>query len=282
MSAHYEIRQVVSGRLFIVFLLIVFWVEIMSPTRLRAAESESLFKDSAPMIEIPEGDFLMGSTENTGRADERPQRKISLSAFAIDVFEVTNKQYLRFVEATGHKAPSNPYGPGPLSEMQGVLKLPVVQVTWYDAFDYCHWAGKRLPTEAEWEKAARGPKGRIFPWGDALPRPKQANFGIDWQHVNTLRGGGSFPEGQSFYKVQDMAGNVREWVQDWYHPESYINAKQINPTGPSDGILKVIRGGSWHHKGRGLRAAARDKGGFALKTDGIGFRCAKTIPSVSE
>ncbi len=277
MTVYCKINRVLL-LIFFLGLLTGILIKGLGPEILWAVESAPPLRDSAPMIVIPEGDFVMGSAQGEGRADERPQRKISLAAFEIDVFEITNKQYLGFIKATGHKAPPNPYREGPLSEMEGIENLPVVQVTWYDAFDYCHWAGKRLPSEAEWEKAARGPNGNIFPWGKALPGPEQANFGIDWEDLKTLKAVGSFPKGESFYEVQDMAGNVREWVQDWYHPDTYQNAKQTNPAGPSDGILKVIRGGSWHHKGRGLRAAARDKGGFALKTDGIGFRCAKAIP----
>ncbi len=258
-----------------VFFQVLFIIMLMSAQTQASETLEGL--DPVSMVVVPEGPFLMGSAEGEGRPDERPQKSVFLDSYAIDVFEVTNARYLAFVKASVHKDPPNPYREGPLSGVPGIADLPVVQVTWYDAFDYCHWAGKRLPSEAEWEKAARGPDGKIYPWGNTLPTREIANFGIDWKDLNTLRAVGSFPKGQSVYKVHDMAGNAREWVQDWYHPESYQEAKTKNPTGPKEGILKVIRGGSWHHTGRGLRSTARDKGGFALKTDGIGFRCAKNL-----
>jgi sulfatase modifying factor 1 len=234
-------------------------------------------RDPVAMITVPAGPFLMGSPAGFGLADEQPQRRVHLEAFAIDKWEVTNARYLRFVKATGHKPPPNPYGAIPLSAMKGIDDLPVVQVTWHDAADYCQWAGKRLPTEAEWEKAARGSDGRRFPWGNDAPTALHANFDREWDGVRTLRPIGSFPEGRSPYGVEDMAGNAREWVQDWYDPAYYAGAPNRNPTGPERGLLKSIRGGSWRHAVNDIRSAMRGKGGFALKTDGTGFRCARSI-----
>ena len=229
------------------------------------------------MAVIPEGKFLMGSRPGEGRPDERPQRKVYLDRFAIDVYEVTNKRYLKFIHSTGRKEPLNPYGDKLLSEESGIDNLPVVQVTWYDAVDYCRWAGKRLPTEAEWEKAARGIDGYSYPWGSQSPRTKPVNFERNWDGTKTLWPVGSQAETSSPYGIQDMAGNVREWTQDWYAPDYYANAPAQNPQGPPKGILKVIKGGSWHSFKADLRSAARGKGGFALKTDGIGLRCARSI-----
>jgi formylglycine-generating enzyme required for sulfatase activity len=227
------------------------------------------------MVTVPAGPFLMGSPEEVGGADEHPQRTVHVKAFAIDQTEVTNARYLRFVKETGHKPPPNPYEEGRLSATPMIADLPVVQVTWHDAADYCQWAGKRLPTEAEWEKAARGTDGRIFPWGNGEPTPQHTNFNREWEGVGTLRPVGSFPAGRSPFDLDDMAGNAREWVQDWYDPEYYKAAPDRDPRGPEQGILKVIRGGSWHHGSNDIRAAVRGKGGFALKTDGTGFRCAR-------
>jgi sulfatase modifying factor 1 len=234
-------------------------------------------RDPATMITIPAGPFLMGSPPESGLADEQPQRRVHLDAFAIDKWEVTIARYLRFVKATGHKPPPNPYGSLPLLAMKGVENLPVVQVTWHDAADYCQWAGKRLPTEAEWEKAARGSDGRVFPWGNEAPTGLRANFNREWEGVRTLRPVGSFPEGRSPYGIEDMAGNAREWVQDWYDPAYYAGAPDHNPRGPERGLLKSIRGGSWRHAVNDIRSAMRGKGGFALKTDGTGFRCARSL-----
>ena len=240
--------------------------------------AESLMKKSrgpAQMITIPAGEFLMGSKQAEGRSDERPQRKIYLDSYAIDIYEVTNERYLNFIHSTARKEPPNPYGERLLSEEIGIGSLPVVQVTWYDAVDYCRWAGKRLPTEAEWEKAARGDHGALFPWGNQSPRTKPVNYERNWEELKTLWPVGSHVETSSPFQVNDMAGNVREWVQDWYAPDYYENGPTKNPRGPKTGILKVIKGGSWHSFKADVRSAARGKGGFALKTDGIGFRCAK-------
>jgi sulfatase modifying factor 1 len=232
-------------------------------------------RDPVEMKTIPAGEFLMGSKQEEGRVDERPQRKIYLDAYEIDTHEVSNKRYLNFIRSTGREDPTNPYSERLLSEQNEVVNLPVVQVTWYDAVDYCRWTGKHLPTEAQWEKAARGVKGLIFPWGSKKPSVKSVNFQKNWEGMKTLWPVSVEIEVSSPYGLKAMAGNVREWVQDWYSPEYFKNAPSSNPQGPGIGILKVIKGGSWHSFKADIRSASRGKGGFALKTDGIGFRCAK-------
>jgi len=236
--------------------------------------------DPVPMITIPAGAFLMGNPEGEGRADEWPQRSVFLDAFEIDQVEVTNERYMQFVKATGHRTPPNPYGTGPLRSITGIEHLPVVQMTWYDAKAYCGWAKKRLPTEAEWEKAARGTDGRLYPWGNDPPTAKRANFDREWEEEKTLHPVGSLPSGDSPYGVKDMAGNAREWVADWYDAEYYAQAPARNPQGPDKkGVVRSIRGGSWHSPASDLTTAARGRGGFALQTHGTGFRCARSMAS---
>ncbi len=232
-------------------------------------------QESTPMVLIPEGPYSRGSAAGAGRKDETPQAQIYVKTFYIDTYEVTNRQYLDFLAATGHREPFNVFGEGPLSQVDGIDNLPVVQVTWNDAEDYCFWVGKRLPTEAEWEKAARGTDGRTYPWGNMAPTSKLANYDRDWDEGAALAPVGSHPDGASPYGVHDMSGNIREWVSDWYAEDYYMNSPDRDPQGPDTGLLKVIRGGSWHSLEHDIRTTARGKGGFALKTHGVGFRCAK-------
>lgn len=241
------------------------------------AASQPKEPDPVPMVVIPSGPFLMGNPESKGRADEWPQRQVYLDTFAIDRVEVTNERYMNFVKVTGHRNPPNPYANGLLLSEQGIEQLPVVQVTWYDAKAYCTWAKKRLPSEAEWEKAARGTDGRKFPWGDESPSPKHANFDREWDGDKTMHPVGSLEAGDSPYGVKDMSGNAREWVQDWYDPQYYADAPLRNPRGPQTGVVRTIRGGSWHSPLSDITTSARGRGGFALQTHGTGFRCARSI-----
>ncbi len=249
---------------------------MVTPLPLQAGSPDQE-RDAVAMVAIPAGPFLMGSVEKVGRDDERPQRSVYVDAFSIDSVEVTNARYLVFVEATGHRHPPNPYqDSGVLTSAKGVEHLPVVQVNWHDAGDYCQWAGKRLPTEAEWEKAARGVDGRLYPWGNEPPTPERANYERQWDDGKALRTVGSMPDGRSPYGVHDMSGNAREWTQDWYAPDYYKQAPDRNPRGPDRGVLKVIRGGSWGSPQHDITATARGRGGFALRTHGTGFRCARS------
>lgn len=255
----------------------------VSTTPVVAAPPAAKEVDPVPMVTIPAGEFLRGNLEGTGRTDEWPQRSVYLDEFAIDQVEVTNVRYLAFVGTTGHRSPPNPYGTGPLAAVKGIEQLPVVQVTWYDAKAYCSWAKKRLPTEAEWEKAARGTDGRLFPWGHEPATSKRANFGREWVEEQTLHPVGSLPDGDSPYGVKDLAGNAREWVQDWYDAEYYGHAPDRNPQGPEKkGVVRSIRGGSWHSPISDITTTARGRGGFALQTHGTGFRCARGLENQTQ
>lgn len=241
-----------------------------------AAHPLSNEPDPVPMVTIPAGSFLMGSPDGKGRVDESPQRTVYLDEYSIDQVEVTNERYLVFVKSTGHRNPPNPYNPGLLTSIEGIEQLPVVQTTWYDAKAYCSWARKRLPTEAEWEKAARGTDGRLYPWGNEPPTVERANFDREWEDEKTLHAVGSLPDGDSPYGVKDMAGNAREWVADWYDAEYYQHAPARNPQGPhKKGVVRSIRGGSWHSPIPDITTSARGRGGFALQTHGTGFRCVR-------
>jgi formylglycine-generating enzyme required for sulfatase activity len=254
-------------------VIVIGWSVCFSPV---AANPLTKELDPVPMVTIMAGEFLMGNPEGVGRADEWPQRRVFLETFAIDEVEVTNERYMAFVAMTSHRHPPNPYGMGPLWSVKGIERLPVVQVTWYDAKAYCSWAKKRLPTEAEWEKAARGTDGRTFPWGNDAPTRNRANFDREWEEEKTLHEVGTLPAGDSPYGVKDLSGNAREWVHDWYDSAYYHQAPDRNPQGPEKGIVRSIRGGSWHSPMSDITTSARGKGGFALQTHGTGFRCVRS------
>src|SRR5579884_732499 len=250
------------------------WTPLFEAERLAAMEVPE------EMVTVPAGWFLMGSDPKTDPAagpQEQPQRLVYLNAFRIDRYEVTNVHYLRYVLATGAEWP--PYWrEEPFPEK--IAWHPVIGVSWREADAYCRWAGKRLPTEAEWEKAARGTDGRIFPWGDEPAGWLKSNIAHSGsgrvKRYPPLANVNRYDRGVSPYGVYQMAGNVSEWVADWFDPEYYRRAETHNPTGPAQGTDKVFRGGSWNEDPEVARSAGRNAGAPDHRSYLIGFRCAKT------
>lgn len=232
--------------------------------------------DGMVLLYVPSGSFLMGApdTDENATAFERPLREVTIDAFWIDRTEVTNGQYALCVAAGVCHQPislksatrANYYSDPAYRD------YPVIYVNWQEARTYCEWAGRRLPTEAEWEKAARGTDGRLFPWGDAQPSRTRANFARSRSDTTAV---GSYPDSLSPYGAHDMAGNVWEWVSDWYLGAYYRQAPDVNPLGPSSGTARVLRGGAWISEIRDVRAAARYNYGPTKRENFIGFRCAR-------
>ena len=270
--------------------------------------------DGATMVYVPAGYFLRGTTKAKAGAlsgqfgdffvVETPQRSLYLSAYYIDKFEVTNRQYDLFLDALARGAPDTLHPDAPPdkdytptywrdSRLNGP-DYPVTAVDWYDAYAYCHWAGRKLPTEAQWEKAARGPDGLVYPWGDAwraeFSNNVESTFGYpvldDRQWVLLLgnldleamagftRPVGSFPQGVSPYGAHDMGGNLWEWVHDRYVKDYYHAAPSHDPPGPPHpSPYRVLRGGCWSSHRAKIRAAYRNYDLAADRHLEIGFRC---------
>jgi formylglycine-generating enzyme required for sulfatase activity len=232
------------------------------------AGRELIGKDGAPMVPVSAGEFTMG-----GDNIDNPRHPVYLDAFYMDKYEVTTSRYARFLQATRRQLPFKWSEVGLVSHGD----RPVIGVTWEDADAYCRWAGKRLPTEAEWEKAARGTDGREYPWGNEAPTSRHANFNkcCDWKGYGVLAIVGSLEAGRSPYGVHDLAGNVSEWVADWYDKASYKYELDRNPKGPADGEEKVVRGGSWYDPGPLQHSALRSRSYPTAPSTDRGFRCAK-------
>lgn len=226
-----------------------------------------------PMAAVPAGRFIRGTNERL--PDEGPQHAMNVAAFKIDIYEVTNRQYKAFIDATGRRSPDhfrNRTFPA------GKADHPVTFVTWNDAADYCAWAGKRLPSDVEWEKAARGTDGRSFPWGNEFD-VRKANTPVRWlalKQTGDTTPVGAFQAGVSPYGMYDMTGNVWEWTASWYQP--YPGNQTVSEAYGER--YKTLKGGSWFDCSFykcGLSAPVYNRAFFARKTknDTIGFRCAK-------
>ena len=248
-------------------------------------------KDGSAMIYVPAGNFLMGSPEGEGSGEERPQHKVHIDEYYIDKYEVTNEQYAKFLNEWGKDIDEqgnrmfaeHPWGIRKTGSVFGyalvLAKHPVINVTWYGAVQYARWAGKRLPTEAEWERAARSGSTSKYYFGDD-------ESGLDkcaWYKDNS--DGTTQPVGQkgpNAWNIFDMSGNVWEWVSDYYEEVYYKSCPGNNPKGPSDGQDRVFRGGSWKFDASGCRSAFRNWSDPKEGIDSAGFRCAVSASEVNK
>ena len=219
--------------------------------------------DDPNMVYVEGGELIFGADGD--KEDESPQQTLYVDGFNIDIHPVTCAEYKAFVDATGHRAPRN-WKEGQIPA--GKEDHPVVWVTWEDATAYAEWAGKRLPTEAEWEKAARGTDGRMYPWGDTFDSSKSNSREANIGKTSPV---GQFPKGASVYGALDMAGNVWEWTSDWYdgYRGSVYTLERFGST------YKVLRGGSWFDGADAVRTTTRNSGKPTFMFSTIGFRCVK-------
>lgn len=232
-------------------------------------------KDGMVMVYVPAGEFTMGS--DNGEPDEKPVHQVYLDAFWIDQTEVTNAMYAKCV-ADGRCTPPSSSRSSTRNSYYGNSEFndyPVIYMNWNMAKTYCEWRGARLPTEAEWEKAARGTDGRTYPWGNAAPKDTLLNYN---RNVGDTTKVGNYLDGVSPYGMYDMAGNVWEWVNDWYDSSYYQTSPSSNPQGPTSGQYRVLRGGSWGFSVDFVRSASRGGDDPTYTGYVIGFRCSLASP----
>lgn len=241
--------------------------------------------DGMTMLCVPAGNFLRGSNDSYTIYEESPAYNVYLDTFWIDQTEVTNQMFAAFLNARGNQSEGgstwyNPYDPntsfisksgGSWVVAPGHENAAVSNVSWYGAYAYCAWTGKRLPSEAEWEKAARGTDGRIFPWGNTLDCSRANVKDCGYTFPRPVK---SYPSGASPYGAYDMIGNAWEWVNDWYLVEYYQTPNASNPSGPATGDKKVLRGGSWTNPELYARASIRGWSLPYVTGNSFGFRCA--------
>lgn len=277
-----------SASFILLFFIIIFVIlALLHPLLSADAQLDRLRKfkkppgatspDEAPMALIPEGQFWMGIDPPQALEDEHPRHKVWLDAYFMDLYEVTTAQYARFLSATGRTPPLF----CETVDLAAHGDRPVIGVDWTEADAYCRWIGKRLPSEAEWEKAARGADERRYPWGNQEPAPELANFalGARFSYNQVLMPVDHYEKGRSPYGMYNMGGNVYEWVQDWYDGTYYERSPERNPPGPETGQFKVLRGGSWSDLPKYLLTYGRFKLLPNARNSFTGFRCAKSAQS---
>lgn len=281
-----------------IFLIAIFFWPLVAPAVGTAKEESSYARiaglsSSSPIMTVPEGQFFMGTARTNQPSfslefpyddTEQPQRRVWLDRFAIDRDETSLGEFLRWLQQQ-HRPIS--------SELRKLIdhmttvhavqpetlaRWPALYVTWSEAADFCRAQGKRLPTEAEWEKAARGDVGNLYPWGQKPPAPGLAMFGQYHVHeIPIVAAVDSAEQGQSPYGLRHMAGNAAEWVADWFGIDYYATMPDRNPRGVAQGRYKVVRGGSWKSAPVLLRTATRSGASPEQRAATIGFRCARSI-----
>ena len=229
------------------------------------------------MASIPAGEFVMGSSDKKAKSNENPSHLVYLDSFYIDKFEVSFKEFEEYLAANPKQYPTIT-GWVDRKPRPDMLNKPVFGFQWKRCKKYCEWKGKRLPTEAEWERAAKGLEGRNYPWGNEPPDDKRANFGncCFIQKGSVLSPVDNFDNGKSPEGVYNLGGNVAEWVHDWYDKKYYEKSPYKNPKGPVKGKHHVIRGGAWNSLPVYLRSTSRYGDSDAKDYYGIGCRCAKS------
>jgi formylglycine-generating enzyme required for sulfatase activity len=245
--------------------------KLLLPTEQPTATSypPTIVQKGVKMVLVPAGEFIMGSED--GNDDEKPEHTVYLDTFYIDTYEVTNMLYRMCVDSEVCVSPKREgsYTRSSYFSAPSFDKYPVILVDWNMAKTYCEWQGARLPTEAEWEKAARDADGRTYPWGEGIEKT-YANF---FQYVGDTTIVGNYKY-KSKYGAYDMAGNVKEWVADWYAPDYYVSSPASNPPGPQTGSRHVVRGGAWDDFADNVRSAARSSVNSTDTFGNVGFRCA--------
>ena len=228
------------------------------------------------MIHFPAGEFEMGSPKRTGKKNEYPNHKVYLDAFYLDKFEVTFTDFEAYLTAHFKKYPTITGWVGRKARADMTNK-PIFGLQWKRCRNYCEWREKRMPTEAEWERAARGTENRIYPWGNKLPDKTRANFGncCFVQKGKVHNEVGHYQKGNTAEGISDLGGNVAEWVSDWYDKKYYKKSPYKNPKGPKKGKYHVIRGGAWNSLPMYLRSSSRYGDSDGKDYYGIGCRCAK-------
>lgn len=221
-------------------------------------------------VRIPAGEFSMG--DPTAEEDARKVHRVRLSGFWLSRYEVTVEQYGRFLKGSGRREPNHWRN----ARLTG-LRQPVIGVTYDDAVAFCQWAGGRLPTEAEWEYAARGTDGRRYPWGNSLPDPSRASYHLD-VGFGATKPVGTADQGAGPFGALDQAGNVFEWCSDWYAADAYTHHSLENPKGPVEGEMRVIRGGAWLSLPDAITTWAREKYPPHGRSTMIGIRVARDTP----
>ncbi|MGD0878023.1 MAG: formylglycine-generating enzyme family protein [Anaerolineales bacterium] len=235
--------------------------------------------DGMILVCVPAGNFLMGSSDEDqdAAANEKPQHTVFLEAFWIDKTDVTNGEYALCVASGGCPLPMSTisYNHEAYFGTPTFQNFPVTNVTWQQASQYCAWAYRHLPSEAEWEKVARGTDGSLYPWGNSAPDRYFLNFNSSLGDTSAVC---QYPDGNSAYDACDMAGNVWQWVGDWYDDNGYATAPAFNPNGPLTGIYKVFRGSQWGSPAWAVRSAIRRWRLPNQWSYNLGFRCAAPAP----